>query len=152
GVSGPAGTNNGLDAFSFNNNFANVLPNVGNNFSNDNIAPGNSTPQRKLYFRPTIVGPYEIEYSFKSNAEIPGEETKYTISGHGLMPNMGAYFENTGTRDIDFGTILAGVPTESVSKTFTITNTPSDPANGMVLEIYDINFDANIGTSMAEFG
>lgn len=156
GVIGPAGTNNGLDGFSFEQSFTSTLPsNPMNYFRAVNIAPGGKSPQRKIYFRPTTVGEYEINYYFKSNAEVAGEETRYVIKGHGIVPNLYLYHDDNGTENTDivnFGSLEAGNLTEAVRKTLTITNQPKDIENGDVLTIYSINWGADATTDSSEIG
>ncbi len=155
-VKGPAGTNKGFDGFSFESNFVTKLPSNSNNyFKNIRIEPIQKSIQRKIYFRPTIVGEYEITYYFNSNGEIKGEESRYVIKGHGIVPNLYLYHDDNGTENTDivnFGSVEAGKPAEAVRKTLTITNQPKDIENGDVLTIYSIDWGANATTDINELG
>ncbi len=156
GVTGPAGTNDGLNAFSFEQNFATVLPtNPMNFFKGIKIAPGQKSNQRKVYFKPTAVGKYEINYYFESNSEVKGSETRYAIQGHGVVPNMNLYYDDNGTEEtntVDFGTITAGVPTEQQVRTLTVTNEPTNTDDGDVLIITGINWGADATTDINQLG
>ncbi len=156
GKIGPAGTANGLNAFSFNQTFANNLPNVAPaNFNLAVIAPGGQSVTNPLYFSPTVVGPYEIEFNLVSDGETAGEETKYTVRGHGIVPNMFLHHVSGGTEvtdEVDFGTITAGVVAEQVTRKLVIENRPLNPDNGDVLTISGINWGANVTTVLANFG
>lgn len=156
GVQGPVGTNNGLDGFSFDQTFANTLPaNPLNYFKGITLPPGGKSDQFKVYFRPTIVGEYEINYYFVSNSEVKGSETRYSIKGHGIVPNMNFYYDDNGTEEtnsVDFGTITAGVQTEQVVRTLTIVNEPSNPDDGDVLTITGINWGDDATTNKADLG
>ena len=158
GVQGPVGTNNGLSGFSFEKSFASVLPtnpiNL-NYFKGITLAPGGKSNQRKVYFRPTVVGEYEINYYFVSNSEVAGSETRYSIKGHGIVPNMNLYYDDNGTEEtnsVNFGTITAGVQTEQVVRTLTIVNEPSNPDDGDVLTITGINWGDDASTINADLG
>jgi len=156
GVKGPVGTNNGLDGFSFDQNFQFVLPsNPLNYYKGLRMIPEVKSEQSKVYFRPTIVGKYEINYYYQSNAEVAGEETRYVIKGHGIVPNLYLYHDDNGTENTDivnFGSLEAGNLTEAVRKTLTITNQPKDIENGDVLTIYSINWGADATTDINELG
>jgi len=153
-VNGPIG--NPFEAFSFDQNFATAIPaNPNNYFRNVPLAPGASTPQRMLYFRPQVVGAYEIAYYFESDAEATGSETKYVVKGHGIVPNMTLYYDDAGTEEydnVDFGVITAGVPSEAVTRTLNIVNRPLDTDNGDILTISAINWGPNVSRNLANAG
>ncbi len=153
---GPAGTNNGLNAFSFNQTFANTLPDVAPaNFNMPVIAAGGQSVRNTIYFSPTVVGPYEIDYYLENTGEVVGEETRFTLRGHGIVPNMFLYYVDGATEEtneVDFGTITAGVVAEQVTRTLVIENRPTNTDNGDILTITDINWGANATTLLADLG
>lgn len=155
-VKGPAGTNDGLNAFSFEKSFATTLPsNTMNFFKGIKIPAGGKSAQRKVYFKPFAVGEYEINYYFESNSEIKGKEIRYSIKGHAVVPNMFLYYlDNTveETNLVNFGTITAGVPTEKVTRTLTIKNEPNNNADGEEVTITNINWGARATTVLADLG
>lgn len=156
GVKGPAGTNNGLDGFSFDSVFKNSLPlNPFNFFKNRGIYVGEKSEQRKVYFRPTTVGEFEINYYFQSNAEVAGKETRYVIKGHGIVPNLYLYQDDNAieiTDIVDFGTIENNIPQESVTERLIIANYPTNMDDGDVLTINSINWGARTTTNISNLG
>lgn len=155
GIKGPEESNNGLSAFSFEDNFSSVIPEVpDNSFRSMAILPFTKSLQYKVYFKPTKVGEYEINYNFRSNAEVFGEENKYVIKGHGIVPNIYLFADENGKEEtdlVDYGT-LNYEENESNSKIFRIANIPNDFENGDVLTIDSIDWGERTTTNIAEIG
>lgn len=142
-----------FEAFSFDSTFSITLPANPNNFFKDIKINGMEfSPVRKIYFRPQLPGEYEIYFYFNSNAESVGEETRYTLKGHGVVPNMFLFHDDSGTEVTD-GVIFEDVnpndPLSFDSKTFKIENRPNNPDDGDSLTISSINWHINISNEIS---
>lgn len=137
-----------LEAFSFDSNFSTYLPwNYKNYFKNIMISPNSNTPQRMIYFRPRKVGKYEVRYYFQNDSEAPGEEKRYILKGHGVVPNMILFHDDSGTEvtdDVIFGEANPNDPSSYKTKIFKIENRPNNPDDGDSLTISSIDWHINI--------
>jgi len=139
-----------LEAFSFDINFSSYLPwNYNNYFKNIVISPNSNTPQRMIYFRPKKVGKYEVHYYFENDSEAPGEEKRWFLKGHGVVPNMFLYYDDSGTEVtdyVDFGEVNPNDTLSYNTKTLKIENRPNNPDDGDSLTISSIEWHNSIST------